>query len=182
MKLGLFLVSMLILAACGNGGDAGDNGEGTTEPSAVGLQVHDPWIRPTVLPVGSPTPDPDHQHHDEHDEHDDHSEHGSGVITALYFTIENNGSAEEQLVAVETDVARVVEIHETRNENGLMRMRPVEAVSVPADDEVAFEPGGFHVMLIDIYEELEPGDTVAVTLVFDSGERLELPTVPVQDS
>lgn len=178
----ILLVSVLLLAACGSGGNAEDNGEKATAPSTGDIQVEDAWIRPTVLPAGSPTPDPDHEHHDEQDENDDHSERGSGVISALYFTIENRGSSEEELVMVETDVARVTEIHETRSENGLMRMRPVEGVSLPAGDTVAFEPGGFHIMLIDITEQLEPGDTVAVTLVFGSGDRLELPAVSVQDS
>jgi copper(I)-binding protein len=47
---------------------------------------------------------------------------------------------------------------------------------------VVFEPGGFHIMLIDINRPLGPGDEVAVTLIFNTGERLELPAVPVREA
>ena len=164
---------MAVLTACGNGGDANGDDEPTAASPPEGLQALDAWIRPAVLPQGSPTPDPDHEHE---------SERGSGVISALYFTIENHGDQSAQLVGVESEIARVAELHETRDEDGLMRMRRVESVDVPAGGEVVFEPGGFHVMLIDINRPLEPGDEVAVTLIFSSGERLELSPVPVQDS
>lgn len=163
----------VVLVACGDDSDS----TATAEPAAgdlpAGITVRDAWIRPATLPEGSPTPDPDHSHHD-HDEH-------SGVLSAMYMVIENDGNQTVQLTAVETDVARVVEIHHTQNVNGLMQMRPVEAVEVPSRAEVVFEPGGYHVMLIDIQHQLEPGDEVPVTLVFGSGDRYPLPAVPVRD-
>ena len=166
----LALLSMLLtLTACGGDDNADQDDEGT-EVTSPGISVSDAWIRPAVLPQGSPTPDPD----------DDDAR--TGVISAMYMVIENTGSQSVQLVGIETDVARVVELHETRNENGLMRMRPVEQVDVPASGELAFQPGGYHVMLIDINRPLEAGDEVAVTLIFSTGERVELPDVPVQDS
>jgi copper(I)-binding protein len=106
----------------------------------------------------------------------------SGVISALYLTLQNSTGAAVQLTGVETEVARVVELHQTANQNGLMQMRPVESVEVPAGGEVLFKPGGFHIMLIDINRPLEPGDEVAVTLSFNTGERLELPAVSVRES
>jgi copper(I)-binding protein len=106
----------------------------------------------------------------------------SGVISALYLALENNTSAAMQLTGVETEVARVVEMHQSQSQNGLMQMRPVESVEVPAGGEVVFEPGGFHIMLIDINRPLGPGDEVAVTLIFNTGERLELPAVPVREA
>ena len=179
MQLGLNRLVMLallalLMTACGDDGDAGDDAEPTLAISSTGLNVSAAWIRPAVLPVGSPTPD-------EHDHESDEPSH-SGVISAMYFVIENRDAQSVQLVSVETPVARVAEMHETQNDNGMLRMRPVEMVEVPAQGSVAFEPGGLHVMLIDVVEALEPGDTVAVTLVFNTGERLELPDVPVQDS
>jgi copper(I)-binding protein len=50
---------------------------------------------------------------------------------------------------------------------GMMTMQPVESIEVPADGTVALEPGGYHVMLLDVQKELVPGDTIEVTLTFE---------------
>lgn len=167
----LILTLVLILAACGDGDDSANSDATAGIPDAISTQHA--WIRPAVLPEGSPTVDPEHDHEDPAP---------SGVISALYMTLQNNGSAPIQLTGVETDVARVVEMHQTQNQNGLMQMRPVPSIEVPDGGEVVFEPGGFHIMLIDVNRQLEPGDEVAVTLIFESGERLAMPAVPVQES
>ena len=52
---------------------------------------------------------------------------------------------------------------------GMMTMREVDSIEVPAGETVALEPGGYHVMLIDLQRDLEPGDTVEATLTFESG-------------
>jgi copper(I)-binding protein len=168
------LAMVQVLVACGGNGDASDDEDSVLDVQRPDLVVRDAWMRPAVLPEGSPTPDPDHAEHDD--------DNRTGVLSAMYMVIENGSSQPVQLVAVETGVARVAEIHETQNQNGLMRMRPVEQVEVPANGEVSFEPGGFHIMLIDTSEPLEPGDEVAVTLVFNTGERVTVPDVLVQDS
>lgn len=162
---------LLILAACG-GDDDSNNGNSDLAIDPAGITVEDPWVRPATLPQGHPTADPAHS---------DHGDHGSGVLSAMYMTISNSRSQAVQLTAVETVVAEVVELHQTENQNGLMRMRPVDTVEVPANGTVEFAPGGFHIMLIDITEQLEPGDSVTVTLVFNTGERVEVPDVPVID-
>lgn len=164
---------ILLLVACGGGDDDSDDADSNTAADIqADIMTRDAWLRPAVLPEGAPTTDPER-------DHDDAA--SSGVITALYMVIENNGSTAVQLTGVETDVARVVEMHQTQNQTGLMQMRPVASIEIPAGDEVLFEPGSFHIMLIDVNRQLETGDDVAVTLVFDNGERLELPAVPVQE-
>jgi hypothetical protein len=53
-----------------------------------------------------------------------------------------------------------------------MEMRPQENVPVPSGASLAFEAGGFHVMLIDLEQDLQPGDTFELTLTFQSaGQR-----------
>lgn len=164
----------LISIACG-GDDAGsdDPEDNSAGVNPAGITTRDAWIRRAVLPEGSPTADPEH-------DHDETA--SSGIISALYLALQNSTGAPVQLTGIETGVARVVELHQTANQNGLMQMRPVESVEIPAGSELVFEPGGFHIMLIDINRALEPGDEVAVTLSFNTGERLELPAVPVRDS
>jgi periplasmic copper chaperone A len=51
---------------------------------------------------------------------------------------------------------------------GMMTMQEVERIDIPAGATVRLEPGGFHIMLLDVQQTLEPGDTVEVTLVFES--------------
>lgn len=96
----------------------------------------------------------------------------AGPTGAAYLTIANDGDADDRLVAVETDVAASTEIHESRLSNGVMSMERIDAVEVPAGDQAVLEPGGLHVMLIDVDQDLTAGDTVELTLVFDgAGEH-----------
>lgn len=95
--------------------------------------------------------------------------HGSaamGATSAIYLTLVNAGDRPDALVAVHTDVAAVVELHETRVENDVMRMQPVADIPVPAGGRVELKPGGLHIMLMGVKEELNPGDRFEATLVF----------------
>lgn len=61
---------------------------------------------------------------------------------------------------------------EMGDDMGAMTMRPVEAIDLPAGEAVALEPGGLHIMLIDLVEPLEVGDEVDLTLTFEeAGEQ-----------
>jgi copper(I)-binding protein len=58
----------------------------------------------------------------------------------------------------------VVEIHEMRMENNVMRMRAIPKLELPAGQAVDLKPGGYHVMLMDLKQPLKKGDTVPITL------------------
>jgi copper(I)-binding protein len=63
---------------------------------------------------------------------------------------------------------------------GQMTMRPIDSLELPAGEAVTLEPGGYHIMLIDLVAPLETGQEIEVTLTFENaGERTI--TVPVQD-
>ena len=80
-----------------------------------------------------------------------------------------------------TDAADVVELHETVDDNGVMRMIPQpDGFTVPAGGSVELKPGGKHVMMIGLAKPLETGDEFELTLNFDNGESMTL-TVPVAD-
>lgn len=90
---------------------------------------------------------------------------------AIYLTLMNQGEADDSLVSVETDVAKSVELHETTiDENDVMHMSPLDSITIPAGDSAVLEPGGMHVMLMDIQQELNTGDTFDITLNFDNAE------------
>ena len=84
-----------------------------------------------------------------------------------------------RLVAVSTPVAGIAEIHEMAMEGNVMRMRALpDGLALPAGKTVALQPGGYHVMLMDLKQQVKDGDTVPVTLVIEGRdgrkETLEL--------
>jgi copper(I)-binding protein len=91
---------------------------------------------------------------------------------AAYLTLENRSGRSDRLVSVGSPVARRVELHESRVENGIMRMRRIEGIAVPAGGSVRLEPGGLHVMLMGLHEPLAEGQGVPLTLSFESGATL----------
>lgn len=153
------------LVACGDDGDEAAEDTTTTEAAAE-VEVDDAWIRPVTDLTASDR-------------------------SAAYVVI-TGGSEDDALVAasVPADVAGTVEIHETvaaeepsdssmatttsmgqgmddGGTSGMMEMREVEEIAVPADATVELEPGGFHVMLLDVQRELTPGETIELTLTFE---------------
>jgi len=90
----------------------------------------------------------------------------SAANGAVYATIRNMGSSDDALVSATSSAADKVELHETKNEAGVMTMRPIDKVPVPAGGAVEMKPGGYHVMLLGLKRDLNPGDSVPVTLMF----------------
>lgn len=90
---------------------------------------------------------------------------------AAYFTI-HGGAQADTLIGVDSPVAIKTEIHDTVSEGGAMKMRPLPRVDVPAKGEVAFAPGGKHVMLFDLRSGLKAGDTVRLNFTFASGLQI----------
>ena len=83
-----------------------------------------------------------------------------------------------RLVAASSPVAGVVEIHEMNMEQGVMKMRPVAGLDLPAGRSVELKPGGYHVMLMDLKAPVATDQSVPLTLVFEgqggSREQVEL--------
>ncbi len=97
-----------------------------------------------------------------------------GATSAIYFTLHNAGDADDALVGARAEaVAGKTEVHETvMDASGAMKMQPAPRVDIPAGGSVEFRPGGLHVMLMDLKEDLAEGDTFQVTLTFEkSGEK-----------
>jgi copper(I)-binding protein len=96
---------------------------------------------------------------------------------AAYMVIANEGSQDDQLLRASSDAAAVVELHESREMNGMMEMSPVTAIPVPAGGEAELAPGGLHIMLIDLTRELRPGDEVTLTLTFEKAGEITVRAV-----
>lgn len=99
----------------------------------------------------------------------------TGPNAALYFTVENGSDDTDVLEGASTEVASSIEIHETiEADDGTMGMQPVdEPLEVESGGELVLEPGGLHLMLIDV-DRLEVGDTVIVTLEWQVAGEMEV--------
>jgi periplasmic copper chaperone A len=111
------------------------------------LRVSDAWLR--ALPDGATT-------------------------TAAYMTIENRSSENHRVTAFSSPQFARAELHETRMEDGMARMRPVEALELGAGERVALEPGGLHLMLYDPVAPLAPNARVILRLQLDDGWVFEV--------
>lgn len=103
---------------------------------------------------------------------------GSGQTSAVYLTLANRGSTADRLSGVASEIARSVELHTTIHDQGIMKMRPLDGVDVPADANAVFAPGGDHIMLIGLDRPLAAGDRFTLTLTFDKAGAVEI-EVPV---
>lgn len=119
-------------------------------PVTEGVEVRDAWARPAA-------------------------QGGNG---AVYFVIRS--SAADEIVGVISAIAEAVEMHESMMNGDVMEMHQLEAVPLKAGEEVSFEPGGLHIMLIGLKQELKTGGNFQITLQFKNHEDLEV-NVPVTD-
>ena len=78
-----------------------------------------------------------------------------------------------RLVAVSTPVAGVAEIHEMKMDSGVMKMRAVPGLDLPANQAVELKPGGYHLMLMDLKAPLTKDASVALTLTFKDAKGVE---------
>lgn len=114
----------------------------------TGLEIEDPWVRPAPLPGGN----------------------GAG-----YLTIHNYDDEPDTLRTVSVDFAEVAEVHETVSTGeDTMTMQPVGPLEIPPNDSVSFAPGGYHIMLMNMAEPPEPGQTVTLTLTFERAGPVEV--------
>lgn len=125
---------------------------GTTASAAdAGVTVTDPVAR--AMPAVAPT-------------------------SAIFLTLHNGSDRDRALVGAASPAARAVELHNHVMLDGVMAMRRVAKVDIPAGQTVQFQPGGLHIMLIGLNHALEDGSSIALTLEFADGEQQQL-TVPV---
>jgi periplasmic copper chaperone A len=96
----------------------------------------------------------------------------TGPNAAMYFTARGADEA-DSLRSATTDVAGEIQIHETVvGDEGTMSMRPVPRLELAAGGQLVLEPGGYHLMLVDV-EPLEVGDSISVTLTWEvAGEMI----------
>ena len=90
---------------------------------------------------------------------------------AAFLTIRNTGPA-DRLLSAESGVAKRTELHTHLMQDGVMRMRRVEAIDVPSGGAVMLKPGGDHVMLMGLTAPLKKGQSFELTLIFEKAGRV----------
>ena len=99
---------------------------------------------------------------------------GQAPNGAAYMAIMTKGDEIDRLVAVESDVAKRIELHTHLMEEGVMKMRQVEAIEVAPGEPTMLQPGGLHVMLMGLKSPLVEGESFPLTLVFENAGRVEV--------
>jgi hypothetical protein len=151
----LTLATVLMLAGCGaEAPSATASDEDGAAPSSapppaaatvahVGLMAHEPWSRP--LAPGA-------------------------TVAAGYMHLMNHTAQAETLIGARAEGVGRIELHDMAEVDGVMQMRPIEGgVPLVVDGTAAFQPGGKHLMFIDVTRSWNEGDVVPVTLTFESG-------------
>ena len=115
-------------------------------PGPGPMAVHDAWTRPTAV----------------------------GMNGAGYLTIKNQTGLNDRLLRAGSPAATSVTLHESRMASGVMIMRPLSGLAVPAGATVALVPGGRHLMLSGLHGLLKLGRRVPVDLVFAHAGRLRV--------
>jgi copper(I)-binding protein len=127
---------------------------GLALPAWAQVTISDAWVRPTVP--------------------------GQKATGAFMKITAQEGT---QLVAVQSTVAAVTEIHEMKMDKDVMRMAAVPALSLPAGKTVELKPGGYHVMLMDLKAPLNPNTSIGLVLSFRNAQGVQSQQsiqVPVQ--
>lgn len=94
--------------------------------------------------------------------------------TAAFMVIRNAGDKDVKVVRADNPASKVTELHTHLNEGGIMKMRQVPAIEIKAKSEVKLQPGGLHVMLIDMKNAMKEGDVVPITLTLDDGSSKQV--------
>lgn len=99
---------------------------------------------------------------------------GNVANGAAYLTLHNSGKVDDRLVSASTDMALKAELHTHMMNNGMMEMRPVDGIDVPAGKTVTLQPGSLHVMLMGLKAPLKKGVDFPLTLVFEKAGTVKI--------
>lgn len=142
--MGVALLLGSVLVTAAIFAGCGSESEGGSEPPE--LSIESAWSRPAAAG-------------------------GTGVV---YMTIHNSGGIADALTGVEADVAAAVEVHRSFTEGGVARMEHAPEIEIPPGESLTLEPGGYHIMLINLQRELTAGEHFDVTATFETSEPVSV--------
>ena len=90
-------------------------------------------------------------------------------VSGAYMKIQSDADA--RLISASSTAVPRVEVHEMKMDGDVMRMREVKAIDLPKGKTVSLEPGGFHIMLMNLPKPIAAGEVIPLTLVVESGGK-----------
>jgi len=123
------------------------------QTTASVIQIEDPWVR--AVPPNANN-------------------------SAIFLDLRNESEQLRKLVEVHSEVAERVELHTTKDEDGMLRKQRLEEVLIPALETQSFHPGGIHIMLIGLRSPLEVGSVIELELVY-ADQSKETISIPVDE-
>ena len=124
------------------------------EQTEARLVVSDAWVRPAL----------------------------ANGTSAAYMNISNNSDSPITITGVTADFANMVQIHQTVVENDMAHMQHMDnGLRIGAGETMRLEPGGYHIMLMNVQSPLNEGETVTLSITFDTGETITVET-PVRNN
>jgi copper(I)-binding protein len=111
-----------------------------------------------------------------------HGGTANGKVSAAYMTIKNTSNKPDRLIKVESAAAGKIETHETKIVNEVAQMNHIpEGFEIPSGGTLELKPGGKHLMLMLLTQDLIAGQTITLTLTFQSGAvvTLDVPILPL---
>lgn len=151
MKIVLFFAALFLFVCCNQNDKIESNENSSLEFSSADgtITLFDPVMRPSA----------------------------KGMNGAIFLTIKNNSSNTDTLYSVESDIAELVEIHETyKVSKDKMGMRHVNEISIPSESVFVLKPGSYHIMLIDLNEDVLLGKEIKAKLIFRNAGKIEFTT------
>lgn len=152
------LVATFALSGCASSTPAAETTQSSSDQKMAAVAIENGWVRVS--------------------EYSDHT----GGMTGVFAKITNNTDADVTLIGGSSDIAPMVEVHEVVMSDGAMKMQKKEGgIVIPAHGSVTLEPGGLHVMLMNLAKPILDGDMITVTLDFDGADSQTL-TLPAKTS
>lgn len=111
------------------------------------IKISDPWTRAT--PAGS-------------------------KVAGGFLTITNTGKEADRLIGGSAVISGVFEVHEMTMVDGVMRMRAMKGLEIKPGETVTLKPGSYHVMFMDLKQQIKEGAPVKGTLVFEKAGKVEV--------
>ena len=90
-------------------------------------------------------------------------------VSAAYMQLQSDADA--RLVSASSPAVTRVEVHEMKMDGDVMRMREVKSIELPKGKTVSLEPGGYHIMLMNLTKPIAAGEVIPLTLVVESGGK-----------
>lgn len=119
------------------------------------MDVHNAWVRATNV--------------------DNANADMTGIVSAAYMEIGNHGDTDRILVSASAPGVGMMQIHQTIIEDEVAQMMEQNGLIIPAGETVTLEPGGIHIMLMQLATSLVEGENLNLTLQFDDDSTLEIP-------